>query len=345
MSDLNQRIAQLSPQKRELLLQRLNQKKAQIAHSQIQRQSRDSNFFPLSFAQQRLWFLFQLEPNNPFYNQPTALRLTGQLNITVLEQSLKEIIRRHETLRTTFAIVNGKPVQVINPAVDLTLPVVDLQALSPEIQEQEVQNLAAQEAQQPFNLEQGPLLRVTILRLAPVEHVVLFTTHHIVSDGWSVAILVQEIATLYAALACKNAISVSTPLPQLPIQYADFAVWQRQCLTAEVLETQLSYWRKQLGNAPPLLDLSCDHPRPVILTYKGDTQSFLLSESLTKALKTLSQQEGVTLFMTLLSAFKVLLHRYSQQDDIVVGTPIANRNRAEIEGLIGFFCQYPSIAN
>jgi amino acid adenylation domain-containing protein len=337
MSDLNQRIAQLSPQKRELLVQRLNQKKAKIAPSQIQRQSRDSNFFPLSFAQQRLWFLSQLEPNNPFYNQPTALRLTGQLNIAVLEQSLKEIIRRHETLRTTFAIVNGQPVQVINPAVDLALPVVDLQALSPEIQEQEVQNLAAQEAQQPFNLDQGPLLRVTILRLSPVEHVVLFTTHHIVSDGWSLAILVQEIATLYAALACKNGISVSTLLPELPIQYADFAVWQRQWLTAEVLETQLSYWRKQLGNAPPLLDLSCDHPRPAILTYKGDTQSFLLSESLTKALKTLSQQEGVTLFMTLLTAFKVLLHRYSQQDDIVVGTPIANRNRAEIEGLIGFF--------
>jgi amino acid adenylation domain-containing protein len=333
MSDLNQRIAQLSPEKRELLLQRLNQKKAKIAPSQIQRQSRDSNFFPLSFAQQRLWFLSQLEPNNPFYNQPTALRLTGQLNIAILEQSLKEIIRRHETLRTTFAIVNGQPVQVINPAVDLTLSVVDLKSLSTVAQEQEVQKLAKQEAQQPFNLEQGPLLRATILQLSPVEHIVLFTTHHIVSDGWSVGILVQEVATLYEALANNKPL----PLAELPIQYADFAVWQRQYLTAEVIETQLSYWRNHLGNAPPLLDLPTDYPRPAIVTYKGATQSFLLSKSLTKALKALSQQEGVTLFMTLLAAFKVLLHRYSQQNDIVVGTPIANRNRAEIEGLIGFF--------
>ncbi|MCG6136137.1 MAG: condensation domain-containing protein, partial [Nostoc sp. LLA-1] len=333
MSDLNQRIAQLSPQKRELLLQRLNQKKATIAPSQIRRQSRDFNYFPLSFAQQRLWFLSQLEPNNPFYNQPTALRLTGQLNIAILEQSLKEIIRRHETLRTTFAIVNGQPVQVINPAIDLTLPIVDLQTLSPEIQEQEVRKLAAQEAQQPFNLEQGPLLRVTILRLSLEEHVVLFTTHHIISDGWSTRVLVQEIATLYATFANNQ----PSPLLELPIQYADFAVWQRQYLTADVIETQISYWRNHLGNAPPLLDLPSDYHRPDSLTYKGNTQSFLLPESLAKTLKNLSQQEGVTLFMTLLTAFKVLLHRYSHQDDIVVGTPIANRNRAEIELLIGFF--------
>ncbi|MBD2199772.1 MULTISPECIES: non-ribosomal peptide synthetase [Calothrix] len=333
MSDLNQRIAQLSPEKRELLLQRLNQKQAIIAPSQIPRQSRDSNHFPLSFAQQRLWFLSQLEPNNPFYNQPTALRLTGQLNIAILKQSLKEIIRRHETLRTTFTIVNDKPVQVINSAVDLTLPLVDLQNLTPNLQEQEVQKLAAQEAQQPFNLEQGPLLRVTILKLSAIEHVVLFTTHHIVSDGWSVGILVEEVAKIYTALANNQ----PAPLPELPIQYADFAVWQRQYLTTEVINTQISYWRNHLGTTPPLLDLPHDYPRPAILSYQGNTKFFLLSESLTKALKALSQQEGVTLFMTLLTAFKILLHRYSQQDDIVVGTAIANRHRAEIEPLIGFF--------
>ncbi|MBD2355223.1 amino acid adenylation domain-containing protein [Tolypothrix sp. FACHB-123] len=333
MSDLNQRIAQLSPEKRELLLQRLNQKQAIVAPSQIPRQSRDSNYFPLSFAQQRLWFLSQLEPNNPFYNQPTALRLTGQLNIAILKQSLKEIMRRHETLRTTFTIVNDKPVQVINSAVDLTLPIVDLQNLTPNLQEQEVQKLAAQEAQQPFNLEQGPLLRVTILKLSAIEHVVLFTTHHIVSDGWSVGILVQEVAKIYTALANNQ----PSPLPELPIQYADFAVWQRKYLTVEVIKTQISYWRNHLGTTPPLLDLPHDYPRPAILSYQGNTKFFLLSESLTKALKALSQQEGVTLFMTLLTAFKILLHRYSQQDDIVVGTAIANRHRAEIETLIGFF--------
>ncbi|MBD2201846.1 amino acid adenylation domain-containing protein [Calothrix sp. FACHB-1219] len=333
MSDLNQRIAQLSPEKRELLLQRLNQKQAIVAPSQIPRQSRDSNHFPLSFAQQRLWFLSQLEPNNPFYNQPTALRLTGQLNIAILKQSLKEIMRRHETLRTTFTIVNDKPVQVINSAVDLTLPLVDLQNLTPNLQEQEVQKLAAQEAQQPFNLEQGPLLRVTILKLNAIEHVVLFTTHHIVSDGWSVGILVEEVAKIYTALANNQ----PAPLPELPIQYADFAVWQRQYLTAEVIKSQISYWRNHLGTTPPLLDLPHDYPRPAILSYQGNTKFFLLSESLTKALKALSQQEGVTLFMTLLTAFKILLHRYSQQDDIVVGTAIANRHRAEIEPLIGFF--------
>ncbi|BDI19716.1 hypothetical protein ANSO36C_55180 [Nostoc cf. commune SO-36] len=332
MSDLNQRIAQLSPEKRELLLQRLNQKKSTIAPSQIQRQSRDSNYFPLSFAQQRLWFLSQLEPNNPFYNQPTALRLTGQFNIAILEQSLKEIIRRHEILRTSFTIVNAQPVQVINPAVELTLPIVDLQTLSTELQEQEVQKLAEQEAQQPFNLEQGLLLRVTILHLSAEEHVILFTTHHIISDGWSTGVLVQEIATLYTAFANYQL----SPLPELPIQYADFAVWQRQYVTAEVLKTQLSYWQKQLASAT-LIDLPTDYPRPPILTYQGATKSFLLSESVSTGLKAIAQQEGVTLFMILLTAFKVLLHRYSQQDDIAVGTAIANRNRAEIEPLIGFF--------
>jgi amino acid adenylation domain-containing protein len=301
------------------------------ALTQIQRQSRDSHF-PLSFAQQRLWFLAQLEPNNPFYNQPSALRLTGRLQIAILKQSLQEIIGRHETLRTNFILVDGQPVQLINKVIDLTMPVVNLEALAPSTQEQEIENLAIQEAQRTFNLEQDLLLRVTLLRLSLEEHIVLFTTHHIVSDGWSTGILVQEIATLYEAFASGN----SSPLPELPIQYADFAVWQRQWLTADVLEGQLNYWQKQLSNSLPL-NLPTDRPRPIIPTYQGNTQTFVLSESLTKALKTLSQQEGVTLFMTLLAAFKVLLYRYSHQDDLVVGTPIANRNRAEIERLIGFF--------
>ncbi|KJH70638.1 non-ribosomal peptide synthetase [Aliterella atlantica] len=331
MNDLNKRIAQLSPEKREWLVQKLNQKQEKTKSSQIQCQSRDSQFFPLSFAQARLWFLAQLEPNNSFYNQPTALRLTGQFNVAILEQSLKEIVRRHEILRTTFAIVGTEPVQVINPAVDLTIPIVDLQTLSPESQAQEVQNLAKQEDQQPFNLEQGPLLRVTILRLSAEEHVILFTTHHIISDGWSTGVLVQEITTLYTAFVDRQ----PSPLPELPIQYADFAVWQRQQATA-ALQTQLSYWQKQLENAP-LIDLPTDYPHPPILTYKGATKSFLLPLSLSTSLKAIAQQEGATVFMVLLTAFKVLLHRYSQQDDIVVGTAIANRHQAEIEPLIGFF--------
>jgi len=328
MTSLSQRIAQLSPEKRELLLQRLNQ--TTVESAKILPQSRDTHTFPLSFAQQRLWFFNQLEPDSCAYNLPTALRLTGQLNIAALEKSINAIIQRHEILRTTFAVVNGEPVQVINAAPELQIQIIDLQPQAQAEQETEVVRLATIEAQRPFNLEKSPLLRVSLLRLRPTEHIVLLTMHHIVSDGWSIGILIREITSLYVAFSTNN----SCTLSELPIQYADFAVWQRQYLP-QVAEIQLHYWKQQLDGVP-VLKLPT-RARPPIQSDRGATQSFGLSQSLTQGLNKLVQQEGVTLFMTLLAAFKVLLHRYTQQDDIAVGTAIANRNRSQIESLIGFF--------
>jgi amino acid adenylation domain-containing protein len=288
---------------------------------------------PLSFAQQRLWFLAHLEPDSPFYNIPGTFHLQGQLNIGALEQSLNEVLRRHEVLRTAFKTVEGRPMPVISPVTSLFLPVIDLSELPPPQQKAQVRQLAHREAQQPFALDTNPLLRVKLLRLGEQEYVVLFTMHHMVSDGWSMGILVREIAALYPAF-CNGQ---SSPLPELPIQYADFAAWQRQWLQGEVLKTQLSYWRQHLHDAPALLELPLDHPRPAIQTFQGATCAFQLSQKLSVALKRLSQQEDSTLFMTLLAAFKTLLYRYTGSGDIVVGSPIANRNRSEIEGLIGFF--------
>jgi len=288
---------------------------------------------PLSFAQQRLWFLDQLVPDAPIYNIPLAYRVMGRLNVGALDQSLGEIVRRHEALRTTFTAVDGQPIQVIAPEINLRLPVVDLQEIAETERDNEVQRLATQEAQQPFDLTIGPLLRVKLLRLDEAEHVLLLTMHHIVSDAWSLGVLMRELGVLYEAFSTGNPASV----PELPIQYADFAYWQREWLSGEVLESQLAYWKQQLGGELPALELPTDRPRPPVQTYRGARQSFELSKDLTDALKALSRREGVTLFMTLLAAFKTLLYRYTGQEDVVVGSPIANRNRAEIEGLIGFF--------
>jgi aspartate racemase len=251
----------------------------------------------------------------------------------VLKQSLDEIVKRHEALRTTFAIVDGRPVQVIAPHLTLALPIVDLRGLPEPEREGEVQRLATNEAQRPFDLAEGPLVRTTVLRLAENDHVGLLTMHHIVSDGWSTGILIREMAVLYDAFCSGRPAS----LPELPIQYADFAHWQRVWLQGEVLKTQLTYWKQQLLGAPPLIELPTDHPRPAVQTFHGAHQSILLPKTVGDALKALSRQEEVTLFMTLLAAFTILLHGYTNQDDIVVGTPTANRNRLEIEGLIGFF--------
>jgi len=288
---------------------------------------------PLSFGQQRLWFLDQLVPDAPIYNISLAYRVTGRLNVLALEQSLGEIVRRHEALRTTFTAVDGQPIQVIAPEIDLKLPVVDLREIAETEREEEVKRLATQEAQQPFDLTTGPLLRVKLLRLDEAEHVLLLTMHHIVSDGWSLGVLMRELAVLYEGFSTGKPAS----LPELPIQYADFAIWQREWLQREVLESQLAYWKQQLGGELPVLELPTDRPRPPVQTYRGARQSFELSKELTDALKALSRREGVTLFMTLLAAFKTLLYRYTGQEDIIVGSPIANRNWREIEGLIGFF--------
>ncbi len=294
--------------------------------------TRDGNL-ALSFAQQRVWFIDQLEPGNSAYNIPAAVRLKGPLNLAALEQSLNAIVKRHESLRTTFAMVDGRAVQVIAPALAIELPVVDLRKLPETERETEVRRLVTEGAQQPFNLSQGPLLRVALLRLGDEEYVGLLTLHHIVSDGWSTGILIREMARLYVAL-CSGG---SPSLPELPIQYADFAHWQRQWLQGEVLESQLAYWKQQLAGAPALLDLSTDRPRPALQTFRGAHQSLMLPKTLTEGFKALGRHEGVTLFMAFLAAFKVLLYRYTSQDDLIVGTPIANRNRLETEGLIGCF--------
>ncbi|RAM53532.1 MAG: non-ribosomal peptide synthetase [Hapalosiphonaceae cyanobacterium JJU2] len=292
-----------------------------------------SQQLPLSFAQQRLWFLDQLEPNSSFYNIATAVRLKGRLNVAALQQSFNAIISRHEALRTNFQIIEGQPIAVISEATPFTLPIFDISKLPANQQQAEVKQQASQEAQKPFDLKTDLLLRVKLLRLHQEEHIILLTIHHIVSDGWSMGVLVQELAILYQAFSNKQ----PSLLPALPIQYVDFAAWQRQWLQGEVLETQISYWLQQLKNAPKVLELPTDHPRPAIQTFRGVNYSFELSDKLSFALNKFSRQQGTTLFMTLLAAFQTLLWRYTGSEDIVVGSPIANRNRAEIEGLIGFF--------
>jgi len=326
---LLQRKANLSVAKKALLT-KLMQGKLQT-NAIPRRQQSDS--IPLSFAQERLWFLEQLDPNQPLYNEPTALRLRGVLNIDALQKSLNEIVKRHESLRTTFTTTNGQPVQIITSTLNLNLPIISLQSLSLNERENSARSLAIEEASQPFDLGKEPLIRVKLLQLSQTEYVLLLTMHHIICDRWSFAILVQELITLYQAFSNSQ----PSTLVELPIQYADYALWQRQYLTGEVLEKQTSYWEKQLADAPALLELPTDHPRSPMMSNRGSKLSFKISPELTQALKELSQQEEATLFITLLTTFKVLLYRYTQQTDILVGTTIAGRNRGEIEKLIGFF--------
>jgi len=288
---------------------------------------------PLSFAQQRLWFFDQFEPNSSAYNIPGAVRFTGQLNLPALEQTLAEIVRRHEILRTGFPTVNSLPAQVIAEAGPLSLALVDLSTMEPRQREIEAGRLVAEEAVRPFRLDQGPLLRVGLLKLQEDDHILFFTMHHIVSDAWSMGLLVQEVAALYEAFSAGN----PSPLPELRIQYADFASWQREWLQGEVFEKQVSYWKQRLDGMPPALPLPTDRPRPATQTFRGERHFLELSQPLTEALKALSRREGVTLFMTLLAAFKVLMRYYTAQDDMVVGTNVANRNRLETEKMIGFF--------
>ena len=288
---------------------------------------------PLSFSQEQLWFLGQMEGGNVAYNIPLAFELSGTLHIPALEQSLTEILRRHEALRTTFPVVDGSPVQQILPPQPFCLPVVDLRSLPEGDRKAEVDRLATQEAQRPFNLATDVLLRGTLLQLDADAYVLLLTMHHIASDGWSLALLRKELAALYPAFL-ENAAS---PLDPLPIQYADFAHWQQNWLSGEFVNQQLDYWKQQLAGAPPLLELPTDHSRPAVQSFRGGTESVVLDAELTRQLKQLSQRTGSTLYMTLLAAFSTLLSRYSGHQDIVIGSPVANRKRNEIESMIGFF--------
>jgi amino acid adenylation domain-containing protein len=287
----------------------------------------------LSFAQERLQFLDQLEPHKSVYNLPFAVRLTGPVDVLVLERDLTEIVRRHEVLRTTFHADEDRSVQRIGPAVPLKLQIVDFDHLPEAERESAAQQWLSAEAGRPFDLTQDLMLRASLLRLGAQEHVLLLTMHHIASDGWSMGILSQELSVLYKAFLGGQ----PSPLAELPFQYGDYAVWQRQWLQHGVLEQQLAYWKKRLAGAPPLLELPTDHPRPALQSYRGCEQVLVIEKDLRQALEELSQREGATLFMTLLAAFQVLLSRYSGQKDIVVGSPIAGRNRTELEGLIGFF--------
>jgi amino acid adenylation domain-containing protein len=333
MSDISQRIAGLSPEKLALLMQRLKAKGGTSPAVQPISKRIDETEHPLSFAQQRLWFIDQLEPGNYAHNILTATRFKGTLDLPAMRRAIDEIIRRHEALRATFHSVDGQPKQVVVEAWPDLLQIEDLRAMPEAQRNEEVLRRANDEALAPFNLAVGPMLRARLMQLRADEYVLLFTMHHIISDGWSRGVLIQEFATLYQAFAQ----GLPSPLPDLPIQYPDYAAWQREWLQGEVLHAQLEYWKRQFEEGIPVLELATDHVRPPRQTFNGARHHFALHEKLTAALEELARRESVTLFIVLLTAFKVLLMRYSDQEEIVVGTPVANRSRVETEGLIGFF--------
>src|SRR4051812_10868223 len=333
MSEVLGRVEKLSPERRALLQKILQRQAGPAQEAGAIRPREGGGPAPLSFAQERLWFLDRLEPGSATYNLPMTWRLEGALDGAALERSVGEIVRRHEALRTTFAEGNGSPVQVIAPFGGFALPVEDLSGLGETDREAALGQRARDEAARPFDLSAGPLFRAVLLRLGAEEHVLLLSMHHVVSDGWSLGVLFGELSALYAAYREGR----ESPLPELPVQYADYAVWQRGQLAGEALERQLSYWRERLAGAPELLELPADHPRSPVRTYRSATAEVELSLQLLERLQRLGQGEGATLYMVLLGAFQVLLGRYGGTDDVVVGTPIAGRTRGETEGLIGFF--------
>ncbi|KST65999.1 non-ribosomal peptide synthetase [Mastigocoleus testarum] len=326
---MNKKYSNLSPAKKALL----EKWKGGKLQADIIPKRQDCENIPLSFSQQRLWFIDQLYHGSPFYNIPIAFHIQGHLNIAELEQSLNEILKRHEILRTNFTLVNGEPVQEIAPELNWDLSVINLENLSGKDWKSEVKQFAAESAKKPFNLAKELLVRATLLRLSQEEQVLLVTMHHIITDGWSWGVFLHELSTLYAAFSTNQ----PSPLPELPIQYADFAVWQRDRIQGELLTTQLNYWKQQLKGELPVLQLPTDCPRPNATSFSGAKQYLKFSASLTNALRQLSQREDSTLFMSLLAAFNILLYRYTDQEDISIGSPIANRNRAELEGMLGLF--------
>jgi non-ribosomal peptide synthase protein (TIGR01720 family) len=325
MDDLRKRIAALPPEKRALFERQLREKGLQLDRVTICKRQ-NLKELPLSFAQQRLWFLHQLEPYTTAYNIAFSWRFTGNLDIALMQSCLNTIVQRHEILRTSFVAVNGQPTQVIIPELVLPLPIFDLRTV-PELTRQiEVEKLTKQEAQCPFDLNEAPLLRVKLLQIADNENILLLTLHHLIADGWSRGIILRELTALYKG----------SSLPELPIQYIDFAVYQQQWLQGEELAVQTAYWKQQLNNVS-ILELPTDNPRKPVQTFSSATESVLISKEILHSLKDLSRKQSVTLFMSALTAFKVLLHRYTSQDDIAIGSPIANRNWTEVEPLIGFF--------
>src|SRR5437016_9576111 len=286
-----------------------------------------------SFAQERFWFLDQLDPGNSVLNLPMLFRLAGPLDVAALTRSLQEVVNRHEVLRTTFAVAEGQLKQVIAPALTVTLPVIDLRGLPEGERQAEGRRRTGEEARRSFDLVCGPLLRAMLLKLGEDEYVLSLVLHHTIFDGWSKDVLTREVSTLYEAFSTGQ----SSPLPDLPIQYADFAEWQRQSSERGRLSEALAYWKQELGGSLPELTLPTDRQRPAIQTFRGGAESLTLSQELSGALTALSRREGVTLFMTLLAAFQAVLHRYTGQHDVAVGAPVAERGSVELEGLIGCF--------
>lgn len=333
MSNIAERIAKLPANRQELLNRLLKKGQVDLSQNLIMPRVRDSNHAPLSFAQQRLWLVLQLDPENVAYNVPEALVFKGSINVAALENGFSEIVRRHEILRTTFQIVSGEPRQVIHEPQPVTLEVIDLRHLPRPERDAKAKQLIDESASHLFDLARGPLMLVKLLKMEDEEHILLSTIHHIIYDGWSRGVMLGELTELYHAFSNDE----SSPLPELQLQYADFAMWQRDWLAGGTLEKQLSYWRDKLSGALPVLELPTDRLRPAIQSHQGGSELLELPETLGQELQSFSNDKGVTLFMTLLAAFKVLLHRYSGQTDICVGMPIANRNRSETEGIIGFF--------
>ena len=331
--NLTELLRRLSPEKRALLARRLSEKKAAAEKKSRLARGAESEFYPLSFAQQRLWFLDELEPDTSLYNIPVAVRLRGRLNPAALEESLNEIVRRHHVLRARFAAIDGKPVQIIEPAQRIHLQIRQVEKLSADDERDAIRRLVAADAWKPFDLKRDPLVRATLIRLGRQDHVLIFCLHHIVSDGWSIGVLMEEVAVLYHAFSNHH----PSPLEELPVQYTDFAVWQSEWLNGDLLEQELTYWKRQLAGAAPVLELPADRPRPPVPSYSGALQSLRLSRRLLQDLETLARQQGVTLFMLLLAAFKVLLFRYTRQPEIIVGTAVAGRTQKEVAGLIGLF--------
>ena len=336
MIPTSEQITNLPAVKLALLARRLEQKKKlkeMSADAQTIHRRPANAVVPLSLTQQRLWFIDQLEPGNPVYSGVFAMRAKGRLNIEALERSLNEIVRRHEMMRTTYRMQGREVVQVIAPEMKLPLPFIDLEPLPETLRVPEAIRMADEDLRRPFDLGEGPLFRAKLLRLAGEDHVLLLSMHHIATDGWSMRVTLRELTALYTDYINN----LPSSLPELPIQYGDFAIWQREWMTGEKMEEQVRYWQQQLAGAPPLLEVGLDHERPAVQSYRGAHEDFTIADELWAALKELSRQEGVTLFMTLLAAFQVVLHYRSQQSDIVVGTDVAGRNCREVEGLIGFF--------
>jgi Condensation domain len=328
-----ERLESLSPAKRALLVKAIQKEALLSRKSEVIGRRPEQNTAPLSFAQQRLLFIDHLFPGTPGYNIPAGVRLLGPLQAAALERSFQEEVNRHDALRTVFGFVNGEPRQQISPAVSVRLPLVDLNVLPDSQRESAARELAQREARRPFQLDRGPLVRLSLLRLSEDDHIALLTMHHIISDGWSIDIFISELASLYEAFTTEQ----SSSLPELPIQYPDYAYWQTQRSQEALFNNQLDYWKKHLQGVTSIPKLTTDRPRPATQTFNGAQHHLAFDKELLGKVQDLSYRTGTTPFIVLLAVLKIVLHVSTGQTDIVVGTPVNNRQRVELESVIGLF--------